>query len=69
MEKSRGSKKALKAAVTVMALVAALATMGCSGSSLMGPDTTATGQGQVANQGGQHALPGGQHSTPGGGGL
>ena len=58
MERSRGSKQVLKAVVTVAALVAALATTGCSGSSLMGPDSGTQAQGQSsAQQGGQHATP------------
>lgn len=65
MEKSRGTKKTLKTALTLMALAAALATTGCAGSSLMGPDTGTQAEGQVvAQQGGQNANPGGQHATP-----
>ena len=65
MEKSRGTKKALKAALTVMALAAALATTGCSGSSLLGPEKGTQAQGQVTpQQGGQHVNMGGQHVTP-----
>ena len=65
MERSRGTKKTLKAVVTLMALAAALATTGCSGSSLMGPEKGTQAQGQVtAQQGGQHINMGGQHVTP-----
>ena len=64
MNKSRGSKKALKAAVTMMALVAALATMGCTGSSLMGPQAGTSSEGQVAQQGGQRLNPSGQRLNP-----
>ena len=65
MERSKGSKKsALKAVVLVVALAAAMATTGCAGSSLMGPESGTQGQGQVANPGAQHSNPGGQHSMP-----
>ncbi len=64
MKKSRGSKKALKAAVTVMALVAALATMGCNGSSLMGPEAGTSSNGQVAQQAGHTMNPAGQTMRP-----
>ena len=66
MERSRGTKKSLKAVLTLMALAAALATTGCSGSSLMGPEQQGTqAQGQVtAQQGGQRVNMGGQHVTP-----
>ena len=64
MERSRGSKQVLKAVVLVVALAAAMATTGCAGSSLMGPESGTQGQGQVANPGGQHMNPGGQHMTP-----
>ena len=65
MEKSRGTKKTLKAALTLMALAAALATTGCSGSSLLGPEKGTQAQGQVtAQQGGQKLNPGGQLSRP-----
>ena len=64
MNKSRGPKKALKAAVTMMALVAALATMGCTGSSLMGPEAGTSTDGQVAQEGAQHSNPGAQHTNP-----
>jgi len=64
MKESRGTRKALKAAVTVMALVAALATMGCTGSSLMGPEAGTSSNGQVAQQGSQHSNPASQHSNP-----
>jgi hypothetical protein len=64
MEKSRGYKQTLKAVVAVAALVAAMATTGCSGSSLMGPETGTQANGQVASLGGQHSNPGGQHATP-----
>ena len=65
MERSRGTKKTLKAVVTLMALAAALATTGCSGSSLMGPEKGTQAQGQVtAQQGGQRVNPGGQIVRP-----
>jgi len=65
MERSRGTKKTLKAVVTLMALAAALATTGCSGSSLMGPEKGTQAQGQVtAQQGGQSMHPGGQAMKP-----
>lgn len=65
MEKSRGAKRTLKAVLTVMALTAALATTGCSGSSLMGPEQGTQSQGQVtAQQGGQKLNPGGQIVRP-----
>jgi hypothetical protein len=64
MEKSRGAKKALKAVLTAAALVAALATTGCAGGTLMGPDTSTTSSDQVASQGGQLSHPGGQLSKP-----
>ena len=66
MERSRGTKKSLKAVLTLMALAAALATTGCSGSSLMGPEQQGTqAQGQVtAQQGGQSMHPGGQAMKP-----
>ena len=58
MEKSRGTKQALRAAVTVAALVAALATTGCSGSTLLGPEKGTQAQGQsTAQQGGQTMHP------------
>jgi predicted small lipoprotein YifL len=65
MERSRGTKKALKAVLTLMALAAALATTGCAGGTLLGPDKGTEAQGQVTpQQGGQHINMGGQRVTP-----
>lgn len=53
MNKSRGSKKGLQTLVTMVALVAALASTGCTKNSLMGPDTgTTVGTSDVANTAG-----------------
>lgn len=65
MEKSRGTKKALKTLVTLMALTAALATTGCTGSTLMGPETGNEVQGQVvANEAGNGLKPAGNGLKP-----
>lgn len=66
MEKSRGTKKTLKTALTLMALAAALATTGCTGSSLMGPDagTQAQGQTVTANNAGNELNPAGNGLKP-----
>ena len=65
MEKSRGTKKTLKTALTLMALAAALATTGCTGSSLMGPEAGTQAQGQVvANNAGNDLNPAGNGLKP-----
>ena len=64
MEKSRGSKKALRAVVTMAALVAALATTGCTGGTLMGPESGTTNQDQVASQAGNTMKPAGNTMNP-----
>jgi hypothetical protein len=53
MNKSRGSKKGLQTLVTMVALVAALASTGCTKNSLMGPetDTTVTSPGDPSQAG------------------
>jgi len=65
MEKSRGYKQTLKAVVTVAALVAAMATTGCSGSSLMGPETGTQANGTVtSNNAGNELNPAGNGLKP-----
>lgn len=53
MNKSRGSKKGLQTLVTMVALLGALASTGCTKNSLLGPDsgTTAVGSGGASESG------------------
>ena len=65
MKKPSGAKKTLRTLATVMALAAALATTGCTGGTLLGPEKETEAQGQVTpQQGGQHVNMGGQRVTP-----
>ncbi len=65
MEKSRGTKKTLKTLVTLMVLAAALATTGCAGGSLMGPESGTQANGQVvSNKAGNDLKPAGNDLKP-----
>jgi hypothetical protein len=65
MERTSGMKKGLRMVVTSLFLMAALASTGCTGNTLMGPSTdTAQDSGVVANQAGHGSNPAGHGSNP-----
>lgn len=65
MERTSGMKKGLRMVVTSLFLMAALASTGCTGNTLMGPSTdTAQDSGVVANQAGNDLRPAGNNLRP-----
>ena len=65
MERTTGMKKGLRMVVTSLFLMAALASTGCTGNTLMGPSTdTAQDSGTVANPAGNDLHPAGNNLRP-----
>ena len=65
MERTSGMKRGLRLVMTSFFLMAALASTGCTGNTLMGPSTdTAQDSGTVANEAGKNLNPAGKNLNP-----